>query len=77
MDQKKPGFPVFLIAIDAMGTAFLAVGLLGLLAPEAVTTFLPIMADRYTPWVCTGIGAALILFATSEIIGHLFGRRGP
>lgn len=77
MNQEQPGFPVSLIVIDAIGTAFLAVGLLGLFAPDNATTLLPVMADSNSAWVCIGIGAALILFATSEIIGHLLNRRRP
>lgn len=77
MNQEKPGFPVSLIVFDAIGTAFLAVGLLGLFAPDIATTLLPVMADRNTTWICIGIGAALILFATSEIIGHLLNRPRP
>lgn len=68
------GLPLGAIAANVVGGLFLAAGVLGLYAPDALGA-VPALKDPATAWTLIGVGALLDLGAAATIMGHLKSRR--
>lgn len=71
---KPVSLPIGAVAVNALGGLFLAAGLLGLFAPDALNA-VPALKDPTTAWSLLGAGIALDVGAAVTIVGHLRSRR--
>lgn len=71
---KGVDLPMGAIAVNVLGGLFLAVGLLGLFAPDVLKA-VPALTDPMTAWSLVGVGIALDVGAALTILGHVRARQ--
>jgi len=71
---KPAPFPIGAAIVNALGGLLIAAGLVGLFAPEILTS-VPALKDPATAWTLVGVGIALDVGAACTIVSHLRSRR--
>lgn len=72
--SKGAGLPMGAVAVNVLGGLFLAVGLMGLFAPDVLKA-VPALTDPTTAWSLVGVGIALDVGAALTILGHVRARQ--
>lgn len=72
--SRGVGLPMGAVAVNVLGGLFLAVGLLGLFAPDVLKA-VPALTDPMTAWSLVGVGIALDVGAALTILGHVRARQ--
>lgn len=72
--SKGAGLPMGAVAVNVLGGLFLAVGLMGLFAPDVLKA-VPALTDPMTAWSLVGVGIALDVGAALTILGHVRARQ--